>query len=75
MHSNVAGGTELQQRTSEQMVRYFTPTIKDMYVSVDFQNINIIVTIFCLTTYKQVLVQLNVRKEIKLVLQYFLNNI
>lgn len=29
MHSNVAGGTELQQRTSEQMIKYFIPIIKD----------------------------------------------
>ena len=26
MYSNVAGGTELRRRTSEQTVRYFSPT-------------------------------------------------
>lgn len=75
MHSNVAGGTELQRRTSEQTVTYFSPTIKD---TMDvrrllekehwYENAH-----YCddFASYKQVLVQLNVRKEINLVSQYF----
>lgn len=34
MHSNVAGGTELQRTTSEQTVSYLSPTIQDMYMYV-----------------------------------------
>lgn len=71
MHSNVAGGTELQHRTSEQwgtsVLQYKTPGMcqktYDSNIDVKMQIIVTIISWICLTTYKQVLVQLNVHKN------------